>query len=210
MSETKDQREWIIAHSAEMFQRLGVKAVRMDDIAQELGISKRTIYALFSDKEELIYLAMQHLYKLRMEQHRAICASAENELAGMFYVMDEFFEHAEAHHRLSTNIRRFYPQIYDRLLQDGRRANMYGLRTMIERGIEKGYFLKEMNLDITIRIFNTISQSIHNEQGYALPDGITMRRAFLQVIKTLFRGISTAEGIALIDRYARENAVKYE
>lgn len=193
-----------------MFQRLGVKAVRMDDIAQEMGISKRTIYSLFGDKEELIYLAMRHLFKERMEQHRIICTSAENELAGMFYVMDEIFEHAESDHRLSTNIRRFYPQIYDRLLQIGREANMYGLRTMIERGIEKGYFLKEMNVEITISIFNTISQSIHSDKGHILPEGVTQRRAFLQVIKTLFRGISTAEGIALIDQYSREKSEKYE
>lgn len=208
MAEIKGQREWIIERAAEMFLRLGVKAVRMDDIAHELGISKRTLYELFNDKEELIFLAMKHLYEERMAKHKAICIKAENELAGMFFVMDEIFKQGEPHHRLSTNLKRFYPKIYEQLLKEGREANLVGLRTMIGRGIEKGYFLKEMNIEITIGIFNAISQSIQNTQEHILPEGITPRQAFIQVVNTLFRGISTPEGIALIDKYTREEAVK--
>lgn len=203
MAEIKNQREWIVARSAEMFLRLGVKAVRMDDIAHELGISKRTIYELFSDKEELILQAMKYLYTERMEKHRAICARAENELAGMFFVMDEIFKQTEQHQRLSTNLKRFYPKIYAQLLQEGREANMLGLRTMIERGIEKGYFLREMNLEITIHIFNTLSRGIQEISEELLPEGITPREAFIQVVNTLFRGISTPEGIAIIDKYTQ-------
>lgn len=211
MAEIKNQREWIVARSAEMFLRLGVKAVRMDDIAHELGISKRTIYELFSDKEELILLAMKHLYEERMMEHRAICAKAENELAGMFFVMDEIFNQAERHQRLSTNLKRFYPKIYEQLLQEGREANMLGLRTMIERGIEKGYFLREMNIEITIRIFSTISQSIQNNSEQFLSKEISPRKAFIQVVNTLFRGISTPEGISIIDKYVQGSYTrKYE
>lgn len=211
MAEIKNQREWIVARSAEMFLRLGVKAVRMDDIAHELGISKRTIYELFSDKEELILQAMKHLYAERMMEHRAICAKAENELAGMFFVMDEIFNQAERHHRLSTNLKRFYPKIYEQLLQEGREANMLGLRTMIERGIEKGYFLREMNIEITIRIFSTLSQSPQNNSEQFLTKEISPRAAFIQVVNTLFRGISTPEGIAIIDKYVQGGYTrKYE
>uniref|UniRef100_UPI0040561B9C TetR/AcrR family transcriptional regulator n=1 Tax=Alistipes sp. TaxID=1872444 RepID=UPI0040561B9C len=211
MAEIKGQREWIIGRAAKMFLRLGVKAVRMDDIAHELGISKRTLYELFNDKEELIFLAMKHLYEERMTKHKAICTKAENELAGMFFVMDEIFKQGEKHQRLSTNLKRFYPKIYEQLLKEGREANMIGLRTMIGRGIEKGYFLKEMNIEITIGIFNAVSQSIQKNEEHILPEGITPRQAFIQVLNTLFRGISTPEGIALIDRYTRDEVVrKYE
>lgn len=55
-----DQKERIVAQAMQMFVSQGIKAVRMDDIAQQLGVSKRTLYELFGDKESLLYLAMEH------------------------------------------------------------------------------------------------------------------------------------------------------
>ena len=53
-----DQKERIIEQAMQMFVTQGIKSVRMDDIAQQLGVSKRTLYELFGDKEGLLYLAM--------------------------------------------------------------------------------------------------------------------------------------------------------
>ena len=50
------QRDYIIDRATQMFVSQGIKSVRMDDIAQSLGVSKRTLYEMFGDKEELIYL----------------------------------------------------------------------------------------------------------------------------------------------------------
>ena len=47
-------KDRIIAESTDLFVRYGVKSVRMDDIASRLGVSKRTIYELFGDRESLI------------------------------------------------------------------------------------------------------------------------------------------------------------
>ena len=49
------QKERIIAQAMRMFVSQGIKSVRMDDIAQQLGVSKRTLYELFGDKESLLY-----------------------------------------------------------------------------------------------------------------------------------------------------------
>ena len=46
-----DQKERIIEQAMQMFVSQGIKSVRMDDIAQQLGVSKRTLYELFGDKE---------------------------------------------------------------------------------------------------------------------------------------------------------------
>ena len=48
------QKEYIIEQATEMFRQLGIKAVRMDDIAHNLGVSKRTLYELFEDKMNLL------------------------------------------------------------------------------------------------------------------------------------------------------------
>ena len=56
---TPPQKERIIDQAMQMFATQGIKSVRMDDIAQHLGVSKRTLYELFGDKEGLLYLAME-------------------------------------------------------------------------------------------------------------------------------------------------------
>lgn len=57
-----DQKERIIEQAMQMFVTQGIKSVRMDDIAQQLGVSKRTLYELFGDKEGLLYLAMEAVF----------------------------------------------------------------------------------------------------------------------------------------------------
>lgn len=56
---TPPQKERIIDQAMHMFVSQGIKSVRMDDIAQQLGVSKRTLYEMFGDKEGLLYLAME-------------------------------------------------------------------------------------------------------------------------------------------------------
>ena len=55
------QRVNIIKHVSQMILSLGVKSVRMDDVAGELGMSKRTLYEMFGDKEELLYESLAYL-----------------------------------------------------------------------------------------------------------------------------------------------------
>ena len=66
---TPPQKERIIDQAMHMFVSQGIKSVRMDDIAQQLGVSKRTLYELFGDKEGLLYLAMDRYFeKKRIER----------------------------------------------------------------------------------------------------------------------------------------------
>ena len=51
-TENMIQREYIIERASEMFVANGIKSVRVDDIAHNLGMSKRTLYEMFGDKEE--------------------------------------------------------------------------------------------------------------------------------------------------------------
>ena len=54
------QREKIVEHVSQMLSSFGIKSVRMDDVANSLGMSKRTLYEMFGDKEELLYESMMY------------------------------------------------------------------------------------------------------------------------------------------------------
>ena len=61
----------IIEQAAKMFAEQGIKSIRMDDIAKTLGVSKRTLYEMFEDKEELLYLSIRYMQQQRMAKVEA-------------------------------------------------------------------------------------------------------------------------------------------
>jgi hypothetical protein len=62
-----------------------------------------------------------------------------------------------------------------------------------------------MNIDLTISIFYAAGYSLKvKEQRLSIPKEMSERAAFMQVVTTLFRGISTPKGQELIDRYAQK------
>ena len=106
------QRETIIQLAAEMFVGQGIKAVRMDDIARHIGVSKRTIYEQFGDKEELLYQCLSYYVREQDRRHAELGAQAKNVLEAMLLVFGDVMDKAEISHRLQSNLRRFYPKVY--------------------------------------------------------------------------------------------------
>lgn len=109
-------RETIIQLAAEMFVGQGIKAVRMDDIARHIGVSKRTIYEQFGDKEELLYQCLSYYVREQDRRHAELGAQAKNVLEAMLLVFGDVMDKAEISHRLQSNLRRFYPKVYERLV----------------------------------------------------------------------------------------------
>lgn len=186
-----------------MFATYGIKAVRMDDIAHELGVSKRTLYELFNDKEELLYEAMMHLFTEKRKEHTELATKAENLLEAMFLVLNKMMEEAPVHDRLTGNLRRFYPKVFERVKSIGMVENSRSLRQLLEQGVSEGYFLGWMNHDLTMATFNAAARGLKgNEEQLNTPSTLSERDAFIQIITTLFRGIATEKGRELIDSYA--------
>ena len=78
------QRERIIEQAAKMFAEQGIKSIRMDDIAKALGVSKRTLYEMFEDKEELLYLSIRFMQSRRMAKMEAKLRENSESLAFLF------------------------------------------------------------------------------------------------------------------------------
>ena len=113
-----DQKERIIEQAMHMFVSQGIKSVRMDDIAQQLGVSKRTLYELFGDKEGLLYLAMDRYFEKKRIERAAVCAHARNVLEAMFMVLGGVMDNAEVIQRLLNNLRKFYPAVHDKMTRE--------------------------------------------------------------------------------------------
>lgn len=197
------QKERIVEQAMQMFVSQGIKSVRMDDIAQQLGVSKRTLYELFGDKEGLLYLAMRCFFEQAQQMRLASCAHASNVLEAMFMVLGDIMDSAELLQRLMNNLRKFYPAVYDKMIREGSAKSRRDLREMLEKGIADGLFVDSFNIELTISVLYYTSTALTMRKDLILPDGMTEREAFVQIISNSFRGISTAKGLQLVDDYLK-------
>lgn len=195
------QKERIVAQAMQMFVSQGIKSVRMDDIAQQLGVSKRTLYELFGDKESLLYLAMEHFFECKRLERMQASSGAANVLEAMFRVLGCIMDDAEVIHRLLGNLRKFYPGVYERLLHEGSVKSRRDLRDMLEQGIADGLFVETINVDLAISVLYYTSSAITDRKDLLLPEGMSEREAFVQIVSNFFRGISTPEGARLVNEY---------
>lgn len=200
---TPPQKERIIDQAMHMFVSQGIKSVRMDDIAQQLGVSKRTLYEMFGDKEGLLYLAMERYSERNRQRWNELTADARNVLEAMFMVLGEVMDNAEVSRRMMDNLRKFYSAVHDKLMREGMVKNRTSLRSMLEQGVGDGLFVNNFNIDLSISVLYYTASAIVTRRELMLPDGMSEREAFVQIISNFFRGISTTKGLLLVDDYLK-------
>lgn len=193
------QRENIIHHAAKMFVEQGIKAVRMDDIAQELGISKRTLYELFSDKEELIYQSIRYYSEYARERRMKHISDMVNPLEVMVVSLRDMIDAAPVTGRIRRNIRRFYPTVYKRLEEDVQSKSKDDLERWVAGCIECGYFEQSVKVKFAVDVLH---HSVHGVLINTLDDeSLSSEHVSLMSFSLLvfIRGLCTIEGQKIID-----------
>lgn len=199
----RSSKERIIAQAMQMFVTQGIKSVRMDDIAQHLGVSKRTLYELFEDKEELLYLAMQHYSERDRLRWNELASRSGNVLDALFAVLGEVMANAEVAGCMMDNLQKFYPTVYDKLVRENMAKSRQDLSNMLAQGIAEGFFLPTINVELAISVLYYTASALVARKELILPQGMTEQEAFLQIISNFFRGISTAKGLQMIDEHLK-------
>lgn len=196
------QRETIIQLAAEMFVGQGIKAVRMDDIARHIGVSKRTIYEQFGDKEELLYQCLSYYVREQDRRHAELGAQAKNVLEAMLLVFGDVMDKAEISHRLQSNLRRFYPKVYERLVAERRnRDGLEQFKIALSRGVEEGYFQGIVNFDLAITLLRYSVEGLIVRKDVLLSHNMSTNEALVFLVVNFLRGISTEKGMRLIDDF---------
>ena len=188
-----------------MFVELGIKSIRMDDIAHTLGISKRTLYEMFTDKEELICLCMKYLMDEQLRMVAETTAACDDKLEALFNGFKLMLDGGERHHRMMTNLQKFYPAVFDRIRVEHIRGGVSRLREVILSYIDFGLINSNINVDLSITIFYYTATGVFGQRNnIILPEGVTEKGAFMYTIVNFFRGIATEEGVRQIDRLVKE------
>ena len=196
------QRERIIEQAARMFAEQGIKSIRMDDIAKELGVSKRTLYEMFEDKEELLYHSIRFMQRRRMTTIEAKMKENRDTLAYLFESVSMMMDNKDLHRRISNNLRKFYPATFERVRKEAEEDSGKILYSLIEHYIDCGLIVPTVDIRLSVTIlYYTATTLVTTADNMSLPAGVSLEDALTYTIINFFRGIATIEGVRQIDEY---------
>ena len=196
---TMTQKENIIHHASKMFVEQGIKAVRMDDIAQELSISKRTLYELFNDKEELIYQCIRHYSEDARERRLQHVGDINNPLEVMVICLRDMIDAAPIAGRIRRNMRRFYPSVYERLEEDVQSKSKADLERWVAACVESGYFVQSVKIRFAVDVLHhSVHGMLVNKLDEERPSGELVEMMSYSLL-VFIRGLCTVAGQKIID-----------
>ena len=187
-------REEIIRTTQELISRNGIRAVRVDEIAQTLGISKRTLYELFADKNDL---EMTCLDAMSHQQQERIVACrrrrSANPLRSVFRLTNEYIDNLYlVDHCFLSDIRR--KVVFSGHFDEHREFWRKELSASLETCREQQYLLSDIDSrNFSDRLMNTLLELRLNG---------TEREELYFFCRTILRGAATQKGIDLIDHKA--------
>lgn len=203
------KQEKIVRRAAEMIAELGVKSLRVDDLAHDLGVSKRTLYEMFGDKEALLYHSIKYLFQKEEAEVQASAVLSESGIPALFEIFDAMMERGATRKRIMENLAKFYPELYERIMTENRDHGLAELRAKLNKLVEEGLISDMVNIDLSITMFYYTSMGLLRRHGrLVLPNGITEQDAFRYTIVNFFRGIATLKGVEQIDEYLAQKRKK--
>lgn len=203
------KREKIIQRASEMFVEFGVKSVRMDDVAQDLAISKRTLYELFADKQELLYHGISRVMRNEAEVIRAKVDIKEKGIPALFEIFEMMVARSQVRTRIMENLQKFYPEVFERVMKENRDLGLAQLREQLLSLVELGLVDTNVNIDLAVTMFYYTSMGlIRRHSKLVLPEGVSEESAYAYMVVNFFRGIATLKGVEQIDAYIREKNEK--
>lgn len=203
-----EPKERILVKAHELFNRYGIRSVSMDDIAAQVGMSKKTLYQYYVDKEELV----SAVFTAIMEDNRCKCIGdqeqSDNAIHEVFLAFDwvqQMF--SEMNPAILFDMKKYHPVTYSkfRAYQD---TFLYGMiRANLERGIEEGLYREDIDVDILTRYRN------HSIMLVFDPDVFPSNRTQLvhieyQLLEHFLYGLATPKGDKLIEKYKKQRTKK--
>lgn len=201
-------KERILLKSHELFNRYGIRSVSMDDIAAQLGMSKKTLYQYYTDKDELVTA----VFSVVMDDNRVQCNAnkekADNAVHEVFMAFDMVQEmFANMNVSVLYDMEKYHPTCYKKYVEY-KNGFMYGMiRSNIERGIKEEVYRDDIDVDIMTRYRIYSIMLSFNTQVF--PNNRTNVVYIEQnLLEHFLNGLATPKGQKLIQKYKSQRIKK--
>jgi TetR/AcrR family transcriptional regulator, cholesterol catabolism regulator len=198
-----DYRQRIIEEGAKMFRTYGIRAITMDMLAANLGISKRTIYEVFADKDELLKGVLKWMSEKQRERITELFDESGNVIEAIFKMLDLMVDHFQKMSpAFQMDMKRYHKALLDNPEELHDLPYYSNNSEVLKRGIKEGVFRSDIDIEITNKCMLEVAR-LSNDKDVFPPDDFMNKDVIRNFFINYLRGISTQKGLDLINRYEK-------
>ena len=199
-----ENKDRILEKAHDLFMQYGIRSITMDEIAAQLGISKKTIYQFFTDKDTMVEAVVNEVINRNEEDCRGFSLTAENAVHEIFVAMDFTQEMMKAMNpQIMYDLEKHHPAAFKRLKQYKYQFLFSTIKENLERGAREDIYRTDLNIDLTTR--HRIESAFMPFNQEAFPQNKYPMNQTCQELAILFlHSICNPKGKKLIEKYLNE------
>jgi TetR/AcrR family transcriptional regulator, cholesterol catabolism regulator len=199
-----ENKERILEKAHDLFIRYGIRSITMDEIAAQLGISKKTIYQFFIDKDAMVEAVVNKEISRNEEGCRSFSMTAENAVHEIFLALDSIQEMLKAMNpQLMYDLEKHHPVAYKRLKQYKYQFLYATIKENLEKGTREDLYRPDLNVDLTTRHRIETAFMPFNQDAFPL-NKYPMNQTCQELAILFLHSICNAKGKKLIEKYLNE------
>jgi hypothetical protein len=181
----------------------------MDDIAGQIGMSKKTLYQHFEDKDELVELVVAFETNRMQHDCHACANTAENAVEEIFKTMEMVMQHfRNMNPMVLFDMHKFHGKAFAKFMEHKNIFLLDFISTNLKRGISEGYFRQDIKIDILAKFRLESMMLAFNMEAFP-PAKYNVAEVTITMIETFLYGLATASGFKLIEQYkAKKNTIQ--
>ena len=194
----------ILEEAKQLFMRIGIKSVSMDDIAQTLRISKKTIYKSFKDKQDLVNRVIEEKINFEKSTLKKYANSDKNAIQRMI----DFSRYISQSKKnlnptMIYDMQKFYPDQWAKM-EEFRTDYLKGtIKNNLINGIKSGLYRSDINTDIIALVFITLISGMV-QQFTSAENNYQFQTIHFQMVSYHLYGICTEEGQTYLKQHINE------
>lgn len=196
-------KDKIILKATELFINLGFKSVTMDDIANEMGISKKTIYAHFANKTQLVHTTTMHLFEFITHGIDCICDLDKNPIEELYeikkFVMLQLKDEKSSP---QYQLQKYYPEVHDHF-KEKHFGKMHDCTLKnLGRGVAQGLYRENLDIEFVSRMYFIGVNGIKDDHIFPAQK-FPKAQIMEDYLEYHLRGIVTRDGLQILNQFIK-------
>lgn len=205
---SNEMKERIKLKARDLFMRYGFRSVTMDEIAGQLGVSKKTIYQYFTDKDSLVEEVMQDEVEFMQTVCNKQLAESTNAIEELFRDMEQMNSVMDAMNpQIIYDLEKFYPRTFERFKKHKNTFLLDIIKKNLARGIKEELYRSEIDIDVAAK-FRLESSFIAFNQDIFPYGKYSLLKVSTEIYHLYLHAIATTKGKKLIEKYIQQETSK--
>ena len=199
-------RQQIVEVAKTLFATEGVRAVTMDGIAQQMHISKRTLYEHFDNKEQLLQTCLAEVHKEMRAIADYIIGQTKQPVIMAFFVVKNIIDSQTRYFRLLHDAKQYYPEIHYAFIQEIHQRFFGDLRHVLQEAQREGTLRSDLDVDRVAKIVSSRmgrQVPVMNEEELPMED-------VNAICYTFIRGMMSIKAIAEYEEHKEQLRAELE